>query len=82
MNLLPDYNGHIAASEVEIYQYACSLNRPSYQFKPRLSLDGNMWCALFGDNLQDGVAGFGKSPELAYQDFDKNWVKPLKELSL
>jgi len=22
-----------------------------------------MWCALYGDNLQDGVVGFGESPE-------------------
>ena len=32
-----------------------------------------MWCALYGDNLQDGVAGFGRSPEEAMADFDKNW---------
>lgn len=47
--------------------------RPSTLYQPRLSIDGNMWCALFGVDLQDGVAGFGKSPELALQDFDKNW---------
>ena len=35
------------------------------------------WCALYGDNLQDRVAGFGESPELAYQDFDRNWIKKL-----
>jgi len=23
-----------------------------------LSLDGDQWCALIGDNLQNGVAGF------------------------
>lgn len=28
--------------------------RPSVVFKPTLSKDGNMWCALFGDNLQEG----------------------------
>lgn len=71
--LLPDYNGHIANAEVNIYAYSCTINRPSYLLKPRLSIDGNMWCALYGDNLQDGVVGFGKSPELAYQDFDNRW---------
>jgi hypothetical protein len=76
--LLPDYNGHIAAAEVNIYQYSCDINRPSYIFKPNLSIDGDMWCALYGDNLQDGIAGFGKTPELAYADFDKEWIKPLK----
>jgi hypothetical protein len=46
--------------------------------KPRLSIDGNQWCALYGDNLQDGVAGFGDSPDKAYWDFDKNWVAALE----
>jgi hypothetical protein len=51
--------------------------RPSTVYKPNLTIDGNMWCALYGDNLQEGVAGFGKSPALAYEDFDKNWYKEL-----
>lgn len=25
----------------------------------KLSLDGNEWCALIGENLQVGIAGFG-----------------------
>lgn len=25
----------------------------------KLSKDGNQWCFLWGENLQDGVAGFG-----------------------
>lgn len=47
--------------------------RPSVIFKPKVFPDGNMWCALYGDNLQDGVAGFGDSPELAASDFDFEW---------
>lgn len=27
--------------------------------------DGNFWCALIGDDLQQGLSGFGKSPEAA-----------------
>jgi hypothetical protein len=49
--------------------------RPSYLFRPKLSLDGNKWCALYGENLQDGVAGFGKSPKEAYANFDKEWER-------
>lgn len=37
--------------------------------KPRL--DGNQWCFLWGDNLQDGVAGFGASIEQAMSDFER-----------
>ena len=51
--------------------------RPFLLLKPRVFIDGNKWCALYGENLQDGVAGFGDSPELAAQDFDRNWLAPL-----
>lgn len=52
-------------------------DRPSVLFRPHLSIDGNQWCALYGDNLQDGVAGFGDSPEAAMRDFDQAWSKKL-----
>lgn len=57
-------------------QAAYDYTRPCVLFKPRLSIDGNKWCALYGDNLQDGVAGFGDSPAAAMHDFDKQWVTP------
>ena len=51
--------------------------RPSVLFKPSLSIDGNQWCALFGEDIQTGVAGFGDSPAKAMDDFDKHWFKDL-----
>lgn len=27
-----------------------------------VSLDGDQWCALLGENLQVGLAGFGDTP--------------------
>lgn len=47
--------------------------RPSTLYKPALSMDGNQWCALFGPNLMEGVAGFGDTPAEAFKDFDNNW---------
>ncbi len=38
-----------------------------------LSKDGNQWCWLYGDNLQDGIAGFGDTPEQAGVNFDRAW---------
>lgn len=52
--------------------------RPSVAFRPVLSIDGNQYCALFGADLQSGVAGFGDTPEQAMQDFDNNWRRPLR----
>lgn len=51
------------------------LLRPFHLLKPTISQDGNMWCVLYGENLQVGVAGFGTSPDLASRDFDKAWYQ-------
>lgn len=80
-----DWQQHVASSiahwsemaKASIEAAASVYERPSAVFKPRLSIDGNQWCALYGENLQDGVAGFGKSPADAMWDFDKNWTKAL-----
>ena len=50
---------------------------PQVLYKPKLFIDGNQWCALYGDNIQGGVAGFGSSPFYAMKDFDSNWIKEL-----
>ena len=45
----------------------------------KLYIDGSFWCALFGEDLQSGVCGFGKTPEAALKamleadDSDKLW---------
>jgi hypothetical protein len=45
----------------------------------RMFRDGNQWCALLGENIQEGVAGFGKSPLKAIQAFDKAWTEELPD---
>ena len=52
--------------------------RPSVLFRPKLSLDGDMWCALLGDDLQVGLAGFGETPAKAMYAFDAAWLEPIK----
>ena len=60
--------GTEAASEYDL---------PHVVMRPTLCIDGNQWCALYGENLQDGVAGFGDSPGLACVDFDRAWTTKL-----
>lgn len=70
---------HIMQSVAQ--EYACAAyeqQRPSVLLKPKIYIDGNQWCALYGEDLQSGVAGFGDSPKLATQDFDKQWEKTLQ----
>ena len=41
--------------------------------KPKIHKDGNKWCVLYGENIQDGVAGFGDTPHEAVIDWEINW---------
>lgn len=53
---------------------AYEMARPSAIYRPALLQDGDKWCALFGENLQEGVAGFGDTPEAAMRAFDHAWL--------
>lgn len=57
----------------EAHTTATKQGAPHVLMRPRVFPDGNKWCALYGDNLQEGVAGFGDTPESAAADFDNNW---------
>lgn len=50
--------------------------RPSMLFQPRVFRDGPVWCALYGEDVQEGVVGFGASPALACEAFDAAWTTP------
>ena len=41
--------------------------------KPKIFIDGDQWCVLYGEDLQSGVVGFGDSPTLATYAFNKAW---------
>lgn len=73
INIPSDVNHHVLSLCQEI---SAEYTRPSVMYKPELSIDGDMWCASYG-NMPEGVQGFGKSPALALQDFDKNWSAKL-----
>lgn len=52
---------------------AYEMQRPSVLYRPTLSMDGDQWCALYGIDLQQGVAGFGDTPAKAMAEFDAQW---------
>ncbi len=53
----------------------CALEavRPSVLLKPKVYMDGDRWCALLGGDLQEGICGFGRSPDEACLAFDTAW---------
>lgn len=70
-----DFSFQMESIRNEFLQAAYEMQRPCVIFKPSISRDGNMWCALYGEDLQNGVAGFGETPAKAMHDFDANWLK-------
>jgi hypothetical protein len=54
-----------AAIEAQEYNLVAVLGLHPYP-------DGNMWCVLWGLNLQEGIAGFGSTPYQAVLDFNKS----------
>jgi len=53
-----------------------AFTRPSAVYKPKVYLDGDQWCALYGEDIQVGVCGFGPTPEAAMAAFDQAWRMP------
>ena len=67
---------HYAQQAMQEFQQAgISQQLPSVLYKPKLFIDGDRYCALFGENIQEGCAGFGESAYKAMADFDTNWFK-------
>lgn len=52
-----------------------AMTKPSvlYQLSLKISIDGDMYCVLLGEDLVQGVAGFGPTLEAAMKDFDKRF---------
>lgn len=48
--------------------------RPFMLLRPKVFPDGDQWCALYGDDLKEGVAGFGDTPAKAAAQFDVEWL--------
>lgn len=67
-------------SQAGVEQAISESIRPSVLFRPALSIDGDQWCALYGANLQDGVAGFGRSPDEAMRAFDVEWTNQIPQV--
>ena len=52
-------------SHIEMWQCITALGIKPYK-------DGNQWCFIYGDNIQDGIAGFGDTIDEAAFDFFSN----------
>ena len=49
---------------------------PAYNEKKRIRIicnEGNQYLILYGEDIQNGIAGFGSTAENALDDFIDNW---------
>lgn len=51
--------------KIKMWQCITSLGIKPYK-------DGNQWCYLYGDNIQDGICGFGETITKAALNFYEN----------
>ena len=70
-----DISWPVDAIKQEFISAAHEMQRPFILLKPPIYPDGDMWCVLLGDDLQVGIAGFGKTPSEAAYAFDEAWRK-------
>lgn len=40
----------------------------------RIYKDGDSWCCLYGENIQEGISGWGHNPYQAALDFRKEFM--------
>ena len=60
-----------------VCEAAAFVSAPHVRMKPKVFPDGDMWCCLYGENLMEGVAGFGKTAGEACIEFDRAWITQL-----
>lgn len=71
------HNETLRQQELIQAAYDTQTMTPAAILKPRIFIDGNKWCVLWGENIQDGVCGFGDSPRKALMDFNASFDKKL-----
>ena len=73
--LMYSAKNEIQDASIAMQEMAREQARYSVMLKPKLFIDGVKWCALYGENLQDGIVGFGNSPDEAMRDFDSQFSR-------
>ena len=76
--ILAEIKGFLHSEAMRKYEEDCDMREiktsPHMLYPVKVTQDGNMYCCLYGENLQEGIAGFGKSPKEACDDFDRIWM--------
>ena len=65
-----------AAAAVEQMEYYCAEHpgSPSAVRRPQLFFRGDLWIALLGPNLEEGIVGIGSTVRAALRAFDTQYL--------
>ena len=66
-----------ARERAELY-FAAHPRSPSAVRRPKLLRRSNVWVALLGKNIENGIVGFGPTVETALRAFDAQYVSALR----
>ncbi len=73
---IPDYlHGQVQNILADEAYRASFLSKPSVMLGAKIFKDGDKWCCLYGTNIQEGVCGFGDTPDAASTEFDSAWYR-------
>ena len=69
-----------AATAVEQMKHYCAAHpgSPSAVRRPQLSFRGDLWIALLGVSLEEGIVGIGPTVEAALRAFDTQYLNGLR----
>lgn len=70
---MSDYSHDAYIARMAVVEAMGFIAAAHVRMQPRIFPDGTAWCCLYGENLQEGVAGFGDTPAQACAAFDLAW---------
>lgn len=71
-------NSTLAAIERMKLYCAAHPGSPSAARQPQLSYRGQLWIALLGPNVEEGIVGIGQTVEAALRAFDAQYLAGLR----
>ena len=79
--MIAKYMDKIAARQRAELYFELHPGSPSAVRMPKLSMRSGVWIALLGQNVGNGIAGFGPTIEAALRAFDAQYINALRPRS-
>jgi hypothetical protein len=68
-----EYRQMLNEQKMQNYSFNCERIAPHVIHNAKVYQDGDEFCCLLGENIQEGICGFGRTPREACNEFDRIW---------